>query len=171
MRVRSLAASSVLAAAAIAVLPAAAASAAHSGSASAHAKPTASSTASHRPAKVVGHFTAVGKLASVDTTTGVLTVTVRGGSKDLRGHTVTISTTAKTHVVRHGAHKSISVLVVGDKITVVGVRTTAGLTATRLAAVPAHPAPAPTSAAPTTPAPSASVEPSDSPEPSTSPTA
>ena len=42
-------------------------------------------------------FTAVGTLTAVDTTGATVTVAVRSGNRDLRGHgvTVTISTTAK----------------------------------------------------------------------------
>jgi hypothetical protein len=118
--------------------------------------------AAHQPAKVA--FTATGTITAVDTAAGTVTVAAKGGTRDVRGKTVTIAVTATTRIRLNSKNKSLAALAAGDKISAVGFDRSAVYTATKIEAtiVPVKHSPTP---AVSTPAPSASPSDDDSPEP------
>jgi hypothetical protein len=90
------------------------------------------SSASHRPAKVA--FAATGTITAVDAAAGTVTVAAKGGSKDVRGKTVTITVVAGTRIRLNGKSKSLGELAAGDRIAVAGVHQSTGYVATRIEA-------------------------------------
>jgi hypothetical protein len=92
-----------------------------------------SAAASHhkgKPAKT--KFAAVGTLAGVDAAAGSITMTVKGGNKDLRGSTLTLSVAPGARIRRDDNAATLAELQVGDKVAVAGTRSASGLTAARV---------------------------------------
>jgi hypothetical protein len=83
-----------------------------------------------KPAKIV--FTAAGTITAVDTTAGTLTVAAKGGTKDVRGKTVTIVAGPATSIRVGGVRKTLADLVSGERVAVVGVRQDTVYTAIRI---------------------------------------
>jgi Cu/Ag efflux protein CusF len=112
-----------------------------------------------KPAKTA--FTATGTITAVDTAAGTLTVAAKGGTKDVRGTTVTITVGANARIRLNSRRASLSALVAGDKVAVLGTRQSTSYTALQIEAATVKHSPKP--------APSASASPSpsddDSPEP------
>ncbi|WIM93929.1 hypothetical protein ACTOB_005923 [Actinoplanes oblitus] len=173
MRMRRLAA--VVAMAAAVTLPVAS-----TGVAAYAAKPSAAPS-SHKKApvkpapvkKVKVAFTASGKVTKADATS--VTVAVKGGTRDVKGRTVTIGVPSTARVLLNGKKVAVSALAAGYQITVSGTYVDAVYTATKVEAsgkvVKPTPAPSASTSPAPTPAPSASTpgaEPSD--EPSAAPT-
>jgi hypothetical protein len=73
-----------------------------------------------KPAKVA--FTAAGTITAVDTAAGTVTVAAKGGTKDVRGKTVTVAVGSTTRIRVGGARKTLADLAVGYRVAVVGVR-------------------------------------------------
>jgi hypothetical protein len=117
---------------------------------------------SHKPAKVA--FTATGTITAVDTAAGSVTVAAKGGTKDVRGKTVTITVGANARVFLNGKRKALSELAAGNRITVLGVRQSTGYNALQIVATAPKakpsPQPAPSASAPA-PSDDATPEPSD----------
>ncbi|MDT5040184.1 MAG: hypothetical protein QOE51_1169 [Actinoplanes sp.] len=113
-----------------------------------------------KPVKVL--FTAQGRLRAVSLATGTLTVLATGGTKDVRGHVVTITVPSSVRIVRGRAAK-LADLRAGDRITVTGSRIADAYTAARIDARAAHPTTTPTALPSTSPTPTTSTEPSESP--------
>ena len=125
------------------------------------------SQAPHKPAKVA--FTATGTITAVDTAAGTVTVAAKGGTKDVRGKTVTMTVGAGSRVSLNGKRKSLSALAAGYRITVLGVRQAATYNALRIEATapkarkpkPAASTPPPSEVATPTPSDDATPAPSD----------
>lgn len=119
----------------------------------AYAKDGGPGTHTSKPAKVA--FTATGTITAVDTTAGTLTVAVKGGTKDVRGKTVTVAVGATTRIRVGGARKTLADLAAGYRVTVVGARQDTAYTAGLVeASAPAKHKPTPSDD--TTPEPSGS---------------
>ena len=95
-----------------------------------------------KPVKVA--FTAIGTITAVDTAAGTVTVAAKGGTKDVRGKTVSVAVGGTTRIRVGGGGKALADLVAGYRVTVVGVRRQTTYTASRIEAtkVAKHP-PAP----------------------------
>jgi hypothetical protein len=119
-----------------------------------------------KPAKVA--FTATGTITAVDTAAGTVTVAAKGGTKDVRGKTVTITVAAGTRIRVNGKRTSLSALAAGCRVAVLGVRQSTAYAALQIEAskVKRSPAPAPSASSPS-PSDDATPEPSDdvTPEP------
>ncbi|GIF14321.1 hypothetical protein [Actinoplanes teichomyceticus] len=134
--------------------------------------------------KVKVAFAASGRVTAVGATS--VTVAVKGGTKDVKGRTVTIGVPASVRVLLNGKRVAVTALAAGHQVSITGTRVDAVYTAAKVQAtgkvvkptpVPStstSPAPvpsSPTSPAPTSPAPAPSAPaPSESaPEASPSP--
>jgi hypothetical protein len=82
-------------------------------------------------------FTATGTITAVDQAAGTVTVAAKGGTKDVRGKTVTVSVGATTRIRVGGAGKALADLAAGYRVTVVGVRRDSTYTAGRIEATKA----------------------------------
>ena len=96
----------------------------------AHAKPHAAHATRVRPVP----FTAVGTLTAVDASAGTVTVSVRSGTRSLRGQTVTVTVAARARVRLGETATTLAALPTGGTVTVVGTRTGGTLTASRVLA-------------------------------------
>ncbi|MBB2946943.1 hypothetical protein FB565_006711 [Actinoplanes lutulentus] len=130
-------------------------------------KPTATPTKSSGK-KVKATFSATGTVTAVDAAKGTVTVAVKGGTKDVKGRTVTIGVPSSVRILLNGKKVAVSALAAGNKITVAGTRIDAAYTATKVqASGKAKPTPRP-SVTPTTPAPSTAPSATPSAEPTES---
>lgn len=123
--------------------------------------PAVSRHGDDRKAKKKVVFTAAGKVTAVDGSS--LTVAVKGGTKDVRGRTVTFAVADGARVRLNGKRVQVGALVAGVRVTVSGTRTDGVYAATRIEAGGRTPDPKPT------PSSSASPMPTSSPSPSVSP--
>jgi hypothetical protein len=118
-------------------------------------------------------FQASGTITAVDAAAGTLTVAARGGTKDVRGKTVTMSVAAGARIVLNGRKVKLDALTAGLRVSVTGTRKDSAYLAGKIqAAGKGKPGPKPTptaspsSSASPAPEPSESSEPTESPEPS-----
>jgi len=135
------------------------------------AKATPKPSKTPKAAKPV-RFTASGTVTAVDAQAGTVTLLAKGGTKDVRKKTITVSVPAKASLRLNGRKVTLAALASGQRIEVVGRRTGTVYTAdlVRASGKGVKPAPSPTvTPSPVTPSPSAPVtEPTD--EPSDEPT-
>ena len=128
----------------------------------ASAKPSDRSAVTHSAKQVKTVFAADGTVTAVGADT--VTVLAKGGTKDVRQRSVTISVPATARIRRDGRAAAVSALQVGDRIAITGTWTGTSYTA-RI--VDAHrtrtPAKTPTTAPTTTPTTQPSVSPSTTP--------
>jgi hypothetical protein len=119
-----------------------------------------------KPAKVA--FTATGTITAVDTAAGTVTVAAKGGTKDVRGKTVTITVAAGARIRLNGKRTSLSALAAGYRVAVLGVRQSTAYAALQIeaAAVKHSPAPSPSVSSPSPSASSPSPSDDVTPEPS-----
>jgi hypothetical protein len=114
-------------------------------------------------------FTASGTVTAVDAGAGTVTLLAKGGTKDVRKKTVTVSVPDRASLRLNGKKVTLSALAAGQRIEVVGRRSGSTYTAevVRVSGKTVKPAPSPS----VTPSPSAPTteptEPSD--DPSTEP--
>jgi hypothetical protein len=137
------------------------------------AAPAASSTATaahkgdSKPGKVRAKFAASGRVTAVDAVAGTVTVAAKGGTKDVRKRTVTVSVADDARVRINGKRAALDAVVVGAKISVTGDRVNGVYTATRVQVSQksrpvVQPSPTPTVS------PSPDVDPTEEPEDETS---
>lgn len=124
------------------------------------------------PARKVA-FSATGTVTAVDAAKSTVTVAVKGGTKDVRGRSVTVSVPSSVRILLNGKRIQVSALAAGNKITVVGTRVDAAYTATKVQAtgkarVVRSPGPSVTPSPTTSPTDMPSAEPSESAEPTES---
>lgn len=121
-------------------------------------------------------FTASGTVTAVDAAAGTVTLLAKGGTKDVRRKTITVSVPAKASLRLNGKKVTLAALGSGQRIEVAGRRTGTAYTAeiVRAKGKAAKPAPGPTvTPSPVTPLPSAppTTEPAEPTEdPSAEPT-
>nr|GID85728.1 hypothetical protein Ade03nite_46520 [Actinoplanes derwentensis] len=132
---------------------------------SAAEKPTAKPTRSPSK-KVKVKFSATGTVTTVDAAASTIALVVKGGTKDVKGKTVTVSVPTSVRILLNGRKVQLSALMAGQKITVTGTRIDTAYTAAKIQATGKDknkPAPTPSATAtPTTPA-SPTATPSASP--------
>nr|WP_296072190.1 hypothetical protein [uncultured Actinoplanes sp.] len=80
-----------------------------------HGKPTA------KPVKKV-KFSASGTVKAVDAAARTVTIAVKGGTKDVRGRTVTVKVPSDVKVVVNGGRRGLAEVAPGFTVTVTGVR-------------------------------------------------
>lgn len=127
-------------------------------------------------------FAASGKVTAVDAAAGTVTVQAKGGTKDVRKRTVTVTVAGNARIKINDKVGTLAAVKPGAKITVTGTRSGDVYTATRVqvsqrTAPVVTPSPAPavtpdptTEPAPTTePSPDTSTSPDDNPKPDDSP--
>jgi hypothetical protein len=85
---------------------------------------------SSKPVKVA--FAAAGTITAVDTTAGTVTVAATGGTKDVRGKTVTVAVSSTTVIRVGSARKALADLAADYKVSVIGYHQGAAYTATRI---------------------------------------
>jgi len=112
-------------------------------------------------------FSASGTVTAVDAAGGTITLTAKGGTKDVRRRTVTVSVAAGARVVVNEARATLAEVAAGQRIAVVGTRTGTVYTASRVRARGAAvtPAPSPTAEPVETTEPVEPTEPAETPEP------
>ena len=153
--------------AAAVTIPASAATAAYARPAPQH--PSVMSPGKH--AKPVRHvFTAVGSITAVDSGGATVTVVATAGTKDTKGHVVTIAVPAGARIRVSGKDAGLAALQPGFRITAIGIRIGTAYTASKIEATTARPKtrpkPAPRSST-TPPTPEPSTQPGDPVQPST----
>jgi hypothetical protein len=132
MRVRNLIVSAfVVAAVVIPAAGAAQAAPAQAGGVSAAAK-AAKPVKVTKPVKVP--FAVNGTVAAVDVAAGTVTIATTGGMRDLRGKTITITMSTSAKIVVDDVRATLASVQAGHRVTAVGVRAGALLTATKLGA-------------------------------------
>jgi hypothetical protein len=139
----------------------------------AYARPVPQSAAAKSPgghAKPMRHhFAAVGSVAVVDSTGATVTVAATAGTKDAKGHTVTIAVPAVARILVNGKRAGVAALQQGYRITVTGTRVGTAYIADKIEATAPRPRtrPKPTPSSSTAPpAPAPSTQPSESVQPS-----
>ncbi|MCU7726992.1 hypothetical protein ODJ79_24965 [Actinoplanes sp. KI2] len=167
MRIRRIAVSALLVAAVVVPLGSGAAMA----ESKSHAAPSQGHHSEHKPKKTkkppkAVKFIAAGTVTAVDATAGTVTVKVKGGTKNVRRSTVTITVPSTARIVVNGAGKTLADIGVGYGITVTGTASDEGFTAARIEARGKK------SGVKPTPTPTASPTPTDEPtdEPTDDPT-
>jgi hypothetical protein len=117
-------------------------------------------------------FVASGTVTAVDAGAGTVTVKVKGGTKDVRRTTVTVTVPSTARIVVNGAGKTLADIAVGYGITVTGTHAGDVLTAVRIEARGRKGAVKPSPAPSAGPTPTTSPEPPDdvTPTPADSPT-
>jgi hypothetical protein len=105
---------------------------------------TPSPTTTAKPQKI--KFAASGTVTAVDATAGTVTVAARGGTKDVRGTTVTVSVPGTAVVLVNGVRGTLAGIGAGYRIAMTGTHPGTGYTATKLVATSkrSHPEPAET---------------------------
>ncbi|BFU43105.1 DUF5666 domain-containing protein [Krasilnikovia sp. MM14-A1004] len=91
-------------------------------------------------------FEGRGKISAIDADAGTLTVVVKGGTKNVRNSTVTVSVPSTARIKRNGKKVPFASLAVGDRIEMKGTRDGDVFTASRVQAHgprKAKPAPSP----------------------------
>jgi hypothetical protein len=83
-----------------------------------------------KPVKVP--FTVTGAVTGVDAVAGTITIAATGGTKDLRGRTLTVTVATGAKIVVDDARAALATVQAGHQITAVGVRAGAVLTATKI---------------------------------------
>jgi hypothetical protein len=126
-------------------------------SAAAHSKPAKPA----KPAKK--NFSASGTVTAVSAADGHVTVAAKGGTKDAKGHTITVTVPSNVRIVVNGSRKTLADVGVGYQITVIGTHAGTVYTATKVEAKGTKVRPKPTATPIKTP--------TKTPTPSTSPTA
>ncbi len=91
-----------------------------------------------KPVKVT--FTAAGAVTGVDAAAGTVTLVARGGTKDVRGHTVTVLVPGTARIVLDDAPATLADLTAGFRITVTGTRAGTVHTASKVQAHSPEPA-------------------------------
>jgi hypothetical protein len=119
---------------------------------SSHGKPTKPA----KPAKTV-KVTATGTLTAVDATGNTITVTIKGGSKDLRASSTIFTVLTGIRITRDDTPATVADLQPGDHVSVQGQKSNAGYKATRINAE--SPQPDPSSSTNPEPDPSSSSDP------------
>lgn len=162
MRIRRVAVAVALAAAVVVpTVSTAASAAARPAVSAAHGKPG-------KPAKPTkAKFTASGIVTAVSVDTSTVVIAARGGTKDVRGQTITVTVPSTARIVVNGARRSLADVAAGYRITVTGTRSGTVYTAARLASKGARAHPKPTSTP--TASPTVSPTPSDD-DPTSEPT-
>ncbi|RZU49520.1 hypothetical protein EV385_1273 [Krasilnikovia cinnamomea] len=89
-------------------------------------------------------FEGRGKISAIDVEAGTLTVVVKGGTKNIRHRTVTVSVSPTARIKRNGKKVSLASLAVGDRIKLRGAKKDDTYTVSRIQAQgPRKPKPAP----------------------------
>jgi hypothetical protein len=114
-------------------------------------------------------FAASGTVTAVDAVAGTVTMKVKGGTKDVRRATVTITVPSSARIVVNGGRRPLADIAAGYGISVTGTHDDATYTASRVEArgKKAHPAKPPATSPTTTP--TSPTGPATTPAPSTSP--
>ncbi|HEY0000656.1 MAG TPA: hypothetical protein VGB74_09390 [Actinoplanes sp.] len=113
-------------------------------------------------------FEATGTVKAVNAAAGTVTVAVKGGTKEVRGKTVTVKVPPTVRIVVNGARKTLADIGTGFQIAVGGTQTGTVYLATKVTATgkKVRPVPSPTvspsPSIPVTPSPSESVTPAPS---------
>jgi hypothetical protein len=132
-------------------------------------KPTAKPSKPAKPAKPVKpvkvQFSASGTVKAVDAAAGTVTVVAKGGTKDVKGKTVTISVPSAVRIQLNGARKKLADLGAGFRITITGTRVGSVYTAAKVQATGTKTKPAPKPTTSPTPTPTPTPEPTDTPTP------
>ncbi|GAB1693704.1 hypothetical protein [Krasilnikovia sp. M28-CT-15] len=96
-----------------------------------------------KPKKAV--FEGRGSISAIDVDAATVTVVVKGGTKNVRHRTVTVSVSPTARIKRNGAKASLASLAVGDRIEMKGTRAGEVYTVSRIQAQAKRtPKPAPT---------------------------
>ena len=144
MRLRTAALALVLSTAAVVPLAGTASAAAPAHRPAAVQKAPAKPAKPEKPAKPVKQvkvaFTASGTTTAVDPAAGTVTVSAKGGTKDVRGRTVTVTVADTARIVRDDAPATLADLAAGDRITVTGTRAGTVYTALKVQAHAPEPA-------------------------------
>ena len=90
------------------------------------------------------NFVATGVLTAVDVAAGTVTVTVKGGTVDVRGRIVTFAVTAKTRVSLNDTVVTLAELTAGNRVSVHGTRVGTGYTVVKVNATAPVASPEPT---------------------------
>jgi hypothetical protein len=91
-------------------------------------------TPASKPAPVTTKFSASGTVTAVDAAAGTVTVSAKGGTKDVKGQTVTVKVPSTAKVVVNKSGKSLADIAAGFTITVEGTKTGTVYTATKVEA-------------------------------------
>ncbi|WP_306216050.1 hypothetical protein [Actinoplanes sp. RD1] len=130
----------------------------------AYAKPRDSVSAPAKKKQTTA-FAATGTVTAVDTTAGTVTLYAKGGTKNVRRQTVTVSVPEEAKIRVNGRKATLAAVAVGYRVEVAGRGDGTTWTAAVLAAKgkPAKPAPevTPTPSPSVTPTPSPTTEPGD----------
>ncbi|BCY09330.1 hypothetical protein [Actinoplanes sp. L3-i22] len=114
-----------------------------------------------KPAKA--NFAANGSITAVDSTLGTVTVAVKAGTKDVKGHTVSILLPSSVRIVLNGAPATAADLKAGFRITVTGTRSGTVYTASKVQARSSTPTATPTATPSGTPTATPTVTPTTTP--------
>jgi hypothetical protein len=114
-------------------------------------------------------FTASGRVTAVDATAGTVTIKVKGGTKDVKRTTVTVTVPATARIVVNGAGRTLADVAAGFGVTVTGTHAGDMLTATRIEARGKKPVTKPSASPTPSPTPSDDVTPEPTDDPSASP--
>lgn len=106
---------------------------AHSSSAAASTVVASGSQGPKKPSKTA-KFTASGLVTAVDVSGATVTVAAKGGTKGVRGRTVTVAVPSAARITLNHKRVDLSALAAGQRITVTGTRAADVLTAARIQA-------------------------------------
>jgi uncharacterized protein (DUF736 family) len=106
------------------------------------AKAPAKSAKPAKPAKV--NFAASGSVTAVNLDAGTVTVAAKGGTKDVKGTSVTVVVPSTARIVLDDASATLADLAAGYRITVTGTHVGTAYTATKVQASSPEPVEEPT---------------------------
>jgi hypothetical protein len=119
------------------------------------AKPVKAAKAKRSP------FAATGTVTAVDPVAGTVTLLAKGGTRDVRQRTVTVTVPSTARIVLDGVRTTLDDLAAGNRITITGTRTSGVHVAARISASARRAGPSPAPGPTPSPPPTSGDEPTE----------